>query len=140
MAVVFSLVFLVLIFALFGYGIHKFRSEPSSIEDNYSELSEGTKEEWQNKFFIFAYYFRKIIFAAIIVGAAFEPMIQVAVLCAMFTIYMIVVVALRPYKDHFRNFIHFAHEGGLTFINGGIIYYLNMVEINEPVGSKVING
>ena len=53
---------------------------------------------------------------------------------------MIVVIVLRPYKDNFRNFIHFAHEGGLIFINGGIIYFLKMVEDNEPVGSKIVNG
>ena len=130
MSIIFSLVVLVMIFGLFGFGIHKFRSDPSQIEDNYSELSEGTKDEWQNKFFTFAYYFRKIIFAVVIVAAVFEPMVQVSILCAMFSIYLIVVVAFRPYQDNLRNFIHFAHEGGLVFINGGIIFFLQMVAAN----------
>ena len=67
-------------------------------------------------------------------------MIQVSFLCALFSICLILVVAIRPYKENFRNFIHFAHEGGLIFINGGIIYFVQMENANEPVGSKIVNG
>lgn len=79
-----------------------------------------------DKFFIFAYYFRQIIFAAVIAGTVNSTMAQVGFLCALFSIFLILVVVFRPYKENFRNFIHFAHEGGLIFINGGIIYFVQM--------------
>jgi hypothetical protein len=54
---------------------------------------------------------------------------QAAILLTIFAIYLILIPVIRPYKDNLRNFVHFAHEGGLTFINGGIIFFIKMVEI-----------
>lgn len=58
--------------ALFAYGVKKYKQDPESILDNYSSIFAGVKDEGKHKFFIFIYYLRKIVFAAIIAGAVFN--------------------------------------------------------------------
>ena len=100
------LFFLVLICWLFGYGVHKYRQDPSNIEDNYSIIFDGMKDQWYHKFFHFAYHLRKILFAAIIVATVFNQRAEGGLMLAIISLLGLFVLILRPYREHIRNLVH----------------------------------
>jgi hypothetical protein len=52
----------------------------------------------------------------------------------------IYLLALRPYLDNFRNILHFLNEFGIGFVPCGIIYFIKIKEMKEPIGHRIICG
>lgn len=98
LGIVIAVFVLVLMFGQFGYGVKKWKENPELITNNYSLLFEGTKEMGYHKFFIFIYYARKILLAAVIVGAVYNTLITAALGLTIFSIVGLFVLIIRPYK------------------------------------------
>ena len=58
----------------------------------------------------------------------------------LFSVMLLLILFIRPYREHLRNFVHLANEGFLGFFAGGILYYLGMVRKKEVTGAKLTCG
>ena len=107
---------------------------------NFKLIHEGLKDGKQ-QYFAYVFFLRKIIFAAIVVGTiGSSTRTQVALLMTLSIIMLLSLIIFRPFQEKLRNVMHILNEVGLTALGVGCIYYRHYMDINEPVGTKIMCG
>jgi len=107
---------------------------------NLAFFIEGFKESDFTQHTISIYYVRKILFTLIIASTISNSFVQAIMLLILQFIFCAYLIFKRPFIDNIRTALTFLNEFGIGFIPCGIIYFIKIKQMKEPIGHKIICG
>lgn len=116
-----------------------YKEDVDELNDNYRHLVYALKKTLPQKMNTFVYFVRNLLMVMFIVGPYNEPKAQTLMLAFLNIAMLIYLLVVRPFREHFTNFLYIMHEIGLVALEIALAVYIFTMD-NSLVTSRVLYG